>query len=160
MKRKTTLPGPLQWMLVCCSTVFMLTSACSSGNSNNSSSQSAENEGTALPEDFKTFYQQFHQDSAYQWEHIDFPLKGLPDHADPEEKDFEDFYYTQDQWLMHRLFDQKHYRVNYIILSDIIIEERITDRKNQLTIVRRFAKGSGGWRLIYYAGLNKYSAVE
>jgi len=23
-------------------------------------------------------------------EHIDFPLKGLPDGADPEEKDFED----------------------------------------------------------------------
>ncbi len=117
-------------------------------------------EESSLPADFKEFYARFEQDSLFQMEHIDFPLKGLPDHADPDEKDYEDFYYTADQWDIHKPIDYKKFDVTFVMLAEILIEERIVDRKYQLTIVRRFAKGSGGWRLIYYAGLNSYKSLH
>lgn len=110
-----------------------------------------------LPDDFVKFYDQFHSDSLFQMQHIDFPLKGLPDGADPEEKDYDDFFYTSDNWVIHKTFNPQLFSSEFIILADILIEERITEKKYQLMIIRRFAKGSGGWRLIYYAGLNKWS---
>ncbi|MBK9108664.1 MAG: DUF4348 domain-containing protein [Saprospiraceae bacterium] len=116
-----------------------------------------ENTISGLPEDFTAFYEQFHKDSLFQMQHIDFPLKGLPDGADPEEKNFDDFYYTSDNWVMHKTFNPQLFNSEFLILADILIEERITEKKYQLMIIRRFAKGSQGWRLIYYAGLNKWT---
>ncbi len=115
---------------------------------------------SSLPEDFKTFYARFEQDSQFQMEHIDFPLKGLPDHANPDEKDYDDYYYMADQWILHKPIDPAKFDVTLVVLADILIEERIVDRKFKLTIIRRFAKGSGGWRLIYYAGLNSYKTAQ
>ncbi|MBK7360356.1 MAG: hypothetical protein IPI45_00235 [Saprospiraceae bacterium] len=110
-----------------------------------------------LPESFRTFYIKFHEDSLFQMEHIVFPLEGLPDHADPEDVQVNPFYYTADQWIIHKLFDSKSNTIVYLELGGIIIEERITEMKYGLTIIRRFANSSSGWRLIYYAGLNKYT---
>lgn len=109
-----------------------------------------------LPESFKTFYIKFHNDSSFQMEHIVFPLEGLPDHADPEDVNVNPFYYTMDQWTLHKMFDPKTNNIIYLKLGSIIIEERITEKKYGLTIIRRFADSSSGWRLIYYGGLNKY----
>lgn len=109
-----------------------------------------------LPESFKAFYIKFHEDSLFQMEHIVFPLEGLPDHADPEDVQVNPFYYTIDQWILHKLFDPKSNTIVYLELGGIIIEERITEKKYGLTIIRRFANSSSGWRLIYYGGLNKY----
>lgn len=116
--------------------------------------------GLQLPNDFVEFYEAFHNDSLFQMSHINFPLKGLPDGADPEEKNYDDFYYTADQWIMHRKFDPKLYASQFHLLADILIEERITEKKYQLMMIRRFAKGSSGWSLIYYAGLNKWTGKE
>lgn len=109
-----------------------------------------------LPESFRTFYNKFHEDSSYQMEHIVFPLEGLPDHADPEDVKINPFYYTADQWILHKLFDPKTNTLVYLELGGVIIEERITESKYGLTIIRRFANSSSGWRLIYYGGLNRY----
>lgn len=160
MKRIKISFGPLQWVFSVLLALMIFAGACKR-NSNETEKLTTvgnlENYSNELPQDFIEFYQKFHEDSIYQLEHIDFPLKGLPDGADPEEKDFEDYYYTRDQWVLHKTFDPKLFSTEMIVLSDIIIEERITERKYQLMIIRRFAKGSGGWRLIYYAGLNKFS---
>lgn len=112
-----------------------------------------------LPADFIDFYQKFHADSIFQMEHIDFPLKGMPDHADPEDMK-DDYYYTSDQWTMHKSFDPKKFSISYLNLSDILIEEKILEKEHNLMIIRRFAKHTGGWSLIYYAGLNKYKALK
>lgn len=109
-----------------------------------------------LPADFIDFYLKFHSDSLYQVEHIVFPLKGLPDHADPDDVKDGDYFYTSDQWLFQKRCDPKKNSINYIKMADIIIEERIEEKEYKLMVIRRFAKTSGGWTLIYYAGLNKY----
>ncbi len=110
-----------------------------------------------LPIDFMDFYNKFHSDSMFQIEHIVFPLKGLPDHADPEDVKDEDYYYTSDQWVFQKRCDPQKNTINYINMADIIIEERIEEKEHKLMVIRRFAKTSGGWTLIYYAGLNKYN---
>jgi hypothetical protein len=109
-----------------------------------------------LPVDFVAFYLKFHSDSLFQIEHIVFPLKGLPDHADPEDVKDEDYYYTSDQWVFQKRSDPNKYSISYILMADIIIEERIVENQYKLMVIRRFAKTSGGWSLIYYAGLNNY----
>jgi hypothetical protein len=111
-----------------------------------------------LPESFKKFYQQFHSDSLFQINHIVFPLEGLPDHADPEYIENEPFFWTQDQWLFQSgiHINEEAFSTQYSNLADVLIEEKITDKKNGLVLIRRFANASGGWRLIYYAGMNMY----
>lgn len=115
---------------------------------------------TSLPQDFFEFYKLFHEDSLFQIIHIDFPLKGLPQNADPEDPNYDDFYYTKDQWEIHKAFDLNQFNREFVNMADIVIEERITEKKYGLMIIRRFSKGSDGWRLIYYAALNKYKRPE
>lgn len=115
---------------------------------------------TSLPQDFFEFYKLFHEDSLFQMTHIDFPLKGLPQNADPDDPNYDDFYYTRDQWELHRAFDLSQFSRIFVNMADIVIEERVTEKKYGLMIIRRFSKGSDGWRLIYYAALNKYKIQE
>ena len=113
-----------------------------------------------LPADFLEFYNKFHSDSLYQMEHIGFPVKGMPDYADPEDMKENDYYFTADQWVIQKQCDPKTNEISYINLRDILIEERIQEMEHHLMAIRRFAKTSGGWNLIYYAGLNKYKNRE
>lgn len=114
------------------------------------------------PTDFQEFYQIFHSDSVKQLEYIRFPLKGLPDNADPDDESINDFYFTQDQWIFHKnphAFNEL-FSCSYLSASDMLVEENIIDKKNGLITIRRFAKTSDGWQLIYYAGMNKYSKIS
>jgi hypothetical protein len=115
-----------------------------------------------LPADFAAFYAQFHQDSLFQIQHIHFPLEGLPEHADPEFIGDEAFYWSPDQWVFQKsgFKESANYEVVYSNLADILIEEKITEKKYGLVVIRRFAKSGDGWNLIYYAGLNKYKPAE
>lgn len=121
---------------------------------------SDHSEFAALPSDFREFYTMFHSDSTFQMEHIVFPVKGIPDRADPDDVADGDFYFTADQWILHKTFDLKANDISYINMNGMIIEERIVEKLYGLMIIRRFAKTSGGWQLIYYAGLNKYHNRE
>jgi len=78
--------------------------------------------------------------------------------ADPEDLADGDFYFTSDQWVIQKKIDSKRNDVEYLNLADILIEERIHENEHNLMVIRRFAKKSGGWELIYYAGLNKYKS--
>jgi hypothetical protein len=113
-----------------------------------------------LPEDFQQFYKAFHQDSVFQMNHIDFPLQGIPDQADPDENYESSYFYTADQWILHKEFNPLKFEIFYLRFGDIIIEERIIEKQHQLMVVRRFAKNAKDWRLIYYAGVNKYKAKD
>lgn len=151
---------------ICCSIFFLvlMLSSCTNkdpGKMENSpiSSESFQTD-TSLPQDFFEFYKLFHEDSLFQMTHIDFPLKGLPQNADPDDPNYDDFYYTQDQWELHRAFDLSQFNRDFVNMADIVIEERVTEKKYGLMIIRRFSKGSDGWRLIYYAALNKYKTPE
>jgi hypothetical protein len=112
-----------------------------------------------LPADFIEFYKKFHSDSAFQMQHIAFPLKGMPNFADPEDMKENEFYFTADQWIIQKQGDPNKNEMSYINLGDVAIEERIQEKENKLIVIRRFGKTFGEWNLIYYAGLNKYKVL-
>ncbi len=167
MERKHNLLG--QWPHVILSLIMSSSAAACIQNKNAESGITNHPEDSSelfslksyehTPADFKAFYQLFHLDSLKQLEFIRFPLKGLPDHADPQDDAASEFYYTSDQWVFHKnphaLKDE--FTCTYLIVSDILVEEHIVDRRHGLVTIRRFAKTSSGWQLIYYAGVNKYS---
>ncbi len=155
-------------ILIVLSVTFLLT-GCKSSPDPVKMSDSESNARTGpdlgfadLPADFAAFYEKFHQDSVFQMEHIHFPLEGLPEHADPEFIGDEPYYWSQDQWVYQKsdFRQSKDYDAVYSNLADILIEEKITEKKYGLVVIRRFAKSGDGWNLIYYAGLNKYKPVE
>lgn len=126
------------------------------------SSYSDNSDFESLPEDFKSFYLKFHSDSSFQMNHLSFPLAGLPDYADPEFIGNEPYYWSADQWVIQKadFLNSKEYVLSYFSLGGVLIEERIYDKKFDLTIIRRFANSGGSWNLIYYAGLNRYKSNE
>lgn len=110
-----------------------------------------------LPEGFSDFYQRFHLDSAYQMEHIIFPLEGIPDNADLETIQSATFRWQKENWQLMRPVDYQmsEYRRDFIPLTREMVLERIIHKSGEFGMVRRFAIISGDWHLIYYAGVNR-----
>ena len=105
-----------------------------------------------LPEDFLDFYANFHADTAYQFNHITFPLSGIPD-GQPEAMNFK---WERASWKPHKTFDlaatgmERQFRVR----GSDTVEEVILQPNERSGIMRRFAKLGDEWYLIYYAGMN------
>ena len=112
---------------------------------------------TSLPEGFSEFYQRFHQDSAFQMNHIIFPLEGIPDNADKETIESGTYRWQREDWHLMRSVDYQmsEYRRDFIPLTDEMVMERILHKSGQFGMVRRFAIISSEWHLIYYAGVNR-----
>lgn len=105
--------------------------------------------------DFETFYNRFMKDSLYQMDHIMFPLEGMPDNADSSAI-ANGFHWDEDNWVIHHKFDpaESGFHSEFIPLGDGVIQEKIIHRSGEYGMLRRFAKLSDEWYLIYYAGLN------
>lgn len=134
--------------------VFILLLACKNQPSENTAAMPTEAD---LPAGFSDFYQQFHQDSAFQIDHIIFPLEGLPDNADLETIQSGAFRWQKENWAFMRPVDYQmsEYRRDFIPLTKEMVLEQITHKSGQFGMVRRFAVISGEWHLIYYAGVNR-----
>jgi hypothetical protein len=107
-----------------------------------------------LPEDFNAFYDRFHRDSAFQMEHISWPLSGAPSAFDTtfQGKDISGFTWAQEDWVMHKPFDSRaEFDREYEVLGDNMVNEVCTHQRLGVEMVRRFAKTSDGWKLIYYS---------
>ena len=104
-------------------------------------------------DDFAAFYEQFHQDSLYQINHISFPLEGLPHNARREDPNFR---WHAEDWQMHRPFDSRHagFDIEQVRLGEDLGVEKIISSNGQFGMMRRFARLNGEWYLIYYAGMN------
>ncbi|MBK7810496.1 MAG: hypothetical protein IPO62_03300 [Saprospiraceae bacterium] len=158
------------WMIYSLIITFLvLESSCKSKSPNTSHSESSSqkesiesDQFTSLPPDFKEFYIKFHEDSLYQISKIHFPLEGLPEQADPEFIGEEAFFWSADQWIFQKnaFPDKKKFLTEYTNVVDMLIEEKIHDLQFGLIMIRRFSKGSDGWSLIYYAGMNKYRSAS
>ena len=94
------------------------------------------------------FYDRFHSDSAYQMEHIIFPLAGVPAY---DSLRTEDWSWEKEQWVLHRTFDDRGgtFRRNWYNVNSVIIE-KISDSSDRFTMERRWVKMGGEWQLIYY----------
>ena len=110
-----------------------------------------------LPQDFVDFYEKFLQDSSYQMNHIQFPLEGIPNRANPETDDLEHFRWKQEDWVLHHDFDPQKsgFNRNFIIVTEDLIQENVVHKNHKYALERRFSKSNGKWQLIYYAGLNE-----
>ena len=133
--------------------LLILLTGCNS-TSNSSSSGVDETEVMEDPNNFLDFYQKFHTDSAFQMEHIVFPLEGVPSVTDPVYDGKSKYYWQKEDWLLHRPIDTGtgEFRREFDI-GDILITERILNSQNFM-LVRRFYFNGTAWNLIYYADLN------
>ncbi|MFK7775259.1 MAG: hypothetical protein AB8F94_24180 [Saprospiraceae bacterium] len=115
------------------------------------------NSAADIPSDFLVFYTQFHSDSSYQMQHINFPLEGLPEYADSTILAEGNFRWEKEGWQIHKNLDarKEEFVQNLRLVSDGLIFEFIpTGGEKKLWIERRFMKTNGEWRMIYYSGLN------
>ena len=111
-------------------------------------------EETSVPSGFQAFYDQFHQDTAFQKLHITFPLAGLPANADTLSTP--DFRWKSENWKWHRPIDPSltGYEREWQVISSEMVIEKITEKTSGIGMERRFAKMDNDWMLIYYAGMN------
>ncbi len=118
---------------------------------------------TAMPEDFVSFYDQFHADTSFQIEHIHFPLEGMPALQPGSDLEGFSFWWERKGWKFHKPFDDMNgsFKRNFSSFANIITET-IYDQSGQFSMVRRFSKMDGQWKLIYYKqlGRNQSTAEE
>ena len=104
---------------------------------------------------FLSFYEQFHSDSAFQVEHILFPLEGLPSYADSATMASGTFRWQEADWKIMRPFDaSSEFEKQFIPLTDVLVVEKIMHQSGKFGMERRWAFLRGDWYLIYYAGIN------
>lgn len=103
-----------------------------------------------------TFYNRFHQDSAFQMDHILFPLEGLPSYADSSMLQAREFRWTRDNWKLQRGFDvTSGFEREFTPVTERIIVERMVHESGDFAMERRWAFLKEDWYLIYYAGINR-----
>ena len=139
-----------QWSLVIFSVLFMI--------SCKNDIKLSEKEAQGLPEDFVTFYNTFHNDSAFQMAHIQFPLEGYPSgNLSDSTQNVADFRWTADKWVMHRLsqFNDSLYVRQFEQPMPIMINEIILEKKSKYGILCRFLKRDNEWQLIFYSDMNR-----
>ena len=115
--------------------------ACESDNTE------SQNEQIGLPDDFNEFYVRFHRDTAFQFAHISWPLKGTRAGLEGSEEAS----WSREEWTPHtRMPSSMEYDQSFNVLSDDMVIETIRDRGASYAMQRRFARMSDGWYMIYY----------
>lgn len=143
--------------------IFSLLScwSCGTSDANDAATDTVIEIPATLPEGFADFYQRFLTDSVYQLEHISFPLQGLPNQADSTILADNDFYWTQEDWIVHRPIEAASgFSVNLIPLTEDYVLEKITHESGRYGMERRYVYQDDGWNLIYYAGLNALNVPD
>lgn len=141
--------GPFNHLLY----AFILFTLCFLGSCKNQSEPVVSNTED-VPQDFSEFYILFHTDSAYQMNHILFPLEGRP--ATDSNHFYDEFKWQKDTWKIHNFdhFDLDKYEVSRKITDSTLITEIISDKQSGFGIKRRFARFNDKWYLIYYDAMN------
>lgn len=114
-----------------------------------------------VPTDFWGFYTQFHEDSAFQVNHINFPLAGIPTNIDST-TDISNFVWQRNDWQIHRPINNESGDFNqyFSTIGDKIVVENIQQKSSGFGMQRRFVRSGDSWNLIYYAGMNALSKEE
>lgn len=98
---------------------------------------------------FQEFYDRFHRDSAYQMEHIIWPLQG--NFQQIENGDLIDVKWGQNDWTLHQPMNLGNDFVQEIqVIGDGLVLETIRAKAGNYSLVRRFSLLGGDWNLIYY----------
>ena len=124
--------------------------------------QEYEEVDEGLPSDFLAFYQQFHDDSLYQFEHVIFPLQGIPADADSTTIVDGRFRWQKENWSMHHPIEDAgtQFSRSFKKITDDMVIENIRVAGGQYGMQRRFSKSGDDWYLIYYAAVNRLATYE
>lgn len=111
----------------------------------------------AVPADFITFYEKFHQDSQYQIAHISWPLQGDKVQDRDTLQRVQEVRWDLEHWRMHRAnFNANDYRIEREMIGDVMVVERVMAKAVNYGIERRFAKQpNGDWELIFYSDMRE-----
>jgi hypothetical protein len=104
-------------------------------------------------ENFDRFYAKFHEDSLFQMERTEFPLKGEASYLEPNGKQIK-FWYA-DNWLMQKTFDPTDtlgYEQNMISVDTMVVD--VIYDGNAQGITRYFSLRDGKWYLTFYSDYN------
>ena len=128
------------------------------GRQDQSSGSESGNEDTyqeaTLSAEFRSFYDKFLSDSVFQMQSIDFPLNGLPNLSEVE--DYENIKWQEENWIIHKPLNDPNneFLVETETLGASLVIETISHKSGSFQMVRRFAKTTDGWKLIYFQDLN------
>lgn len=116
-------------------------------------SKTADPEMRELPEDFYSFYIQFHADSTFQMQHISFPLEGTRKAGEGGKVDLMmPYFWQREEWILHKAFNDFNgsFKREFYQIGPVIIE-KIADQNEFFKMERRFAKFDKEWQLIFYS---------
>lgn len=123
--------------------VALFNSSCK--NNSTPDSESPSENIVEIPEDFVSFYEQFHADTSFQLNHIVFPLNQKSDGSK----------WQKDSWQFHKPFNSQNgsYHRAFDNLNGIITET-IAETNQAFVITRRFARMGSEYHLIQYSITN------
>ena len=103
-----------------------------------------------LPEGFISFLDRFGKDSTFQMSSIQWPLEVQKALIDPEDEP-ETKSIGPENWKLQHTFDdmQGTYTQQFINFNGVVTEVT-ADKSGQYTMMRRFSKIDGDWKLIFY----------
>lgn len=132
--------------------ILIITLGSCRNKSQTENTESLDNTDEIVMKDFTNFYDQFQQDSAYQMNHIVFPL---PSKAE-QDGWLVDVKIEKEDWKIHKPLDDMGgtYQTTLQNLNGIVIEQTV-DYTGQFSMIRRFAKLGDEWNLIYYKPMGK-----
>ncbi len=139
------------------SAIIIVLISCKGENNSTSEIEAAYNDrNNQLPATFVKFYKQFHEDSIFQIEHIQFPLAGLA--IDTNNQDLSvDTFWQADTWKIHQPFNDYGgtFKREYRNMKGLIIEY-IANSTGDFRMERRFLSTSEeSYNLIYYAEMRR-----
>ncbi len=111
-----------------------------------------------LPESFFRFYENFHTDSIFQLQHIQFPLAGVAVHPTIQNKTVDTFWQAEN-WIIHKAFNDYGgtFKREYRNLNGLILEY-ISNNTGDFNMERRFLHNEEeDYDLIYYAEMRRVS---
>lgn len=108
--------------------------------------------------EFLDFYERFSTDSAFQMEHVVFPLDGIRAPENQTDTVSLSYQWQKEEWKIHNKFDDADgtFSKEMMDLAGKMVIEIISDESGTFSMERRFAKLSDGWNLIYYKEMGKY----
>ena len=106
---------------------------------------------TTLPDGFIEFYTQFHNDTAFQFAHISFPIPERTESSGETGDTSVITQWTRDNWLIHRpLPEDGNFEQSFDILTPELLVETIRQPDQGFALQRRWALTAEGWKLVYY----------
>lgn len=112
-----------------------------------------------LPAGFLTFYDKFHQDSAFQMAHIQWPLRGeTAVQMDSVRREKQLASWEPHTWNLQRAvdFSSGEFKREWETMGDDFIIERIRYRAANYGLERHFMRRDDGeWELIYYTDMQE-----